>query len=174
MHAPRAGAAHPPGRPRPAPRPRPPVHGVRSFGTHRCVYYGRSVAPPARPPPPRPYYKCTHERTCTDRQPPDPRLIGWWREGGNRFPVCALPQFVAKRGSRAARPSEGKVLRRAGAQCSPHRGSAALQGLAVHVTPSLPATVQYTTGGHPERWQTNFTRRSCRACGSLDRPMVMC
>ena len=34
--------------------------------------------------------------------------------------------------------------------------TAALQGLAVHVTPSLPATVQYTTGGHPE-WQTNFT-----------------
>ena len=103
MHAPRAGAAHPPGRPRPAPRPRPPVHGVRSFGTHRCVYYGRSVAPPARPhtAASRPY-KCTHERTCTDRQPPDPRLIGWWREGGTRFPVCVLPQFVAKRGSRAA------------------------------------------------------------------------
>ena len=36
--------------------------------------------------------------------------------------------------------------------------TAALQVLAVHVTPSFPgpAAVQYTTGGHPE-WQTNFT-----------------
>ena len=39
--------------------------------------------------------------------------------------------------------------------------TAALQGLAVHVTPSLPATVQYTTGGHPE-WQTNFTEALSR------------